>query len=117
MATSEQDLTRLAYGIPDFRGIFSIHRLPAKPLYNEKSIIHIAKNKNTSTGHWVCYQKDGNKIRYFDSFGNLPPPLELFKYWGENKIITYNRSRYQKYSENICGQLCILFLRNPELFQ
>lgn len=59
--------------------------------------------------HWVCYKKLSSLVKYFDSFGNLRPPIELIKYWGDVRVI-YNRDQYQTYDTQNCGQLCMKFL-------
>lgn len=51
---------------------------------------------------------------YFDSFGNLRPPLELIDYLGSAVNIVYNYKKYQNYDTVICGHLCIRFLYDME---
>lgn len=82
--------------------------LPTKPNYNESAIVNL-DNKDGVGTHWVAYRKRGSKVEYFDSFGDLPPPLELVRYLAESKI-TYNRRRYQKFNTYNCGHLCLRFL-------
>ena len=84
--------------------------LPKKVHKNECAIINLDLNSGPGT-HWVCYKKFGKQVKYFDSFGNLKPPLELLKYWGDVNV-TYNRDRYQSYKSENCGQLCIQFLKS-----
>ena len=52
-----------------------------------------------------------NKKIYFDSFGNVKPPIELQKYFGEGKI-NYNYRNYQDFDTFICEHLCLKFLCN-----
>lgn len=85
--------------------------LPKKPLHNECAVVNLDDLNGPGT-HWVAYCKKKNEISYFDSFGNLPPPKELVKYFGSNKIIKYNYKKYQEYDTVICGQLCLKFLFN-----
>lgn len=69
--------------------------------------IHI----NTVTGtHWTALVKNDKTAYYFDSFGNLAPPLEVIAYLGPDINIFYNVKRYQKYGTTICGHLCLKFL-------
>ena len=83
--------------------------LPSQP-WNEESAIVNLNNKDQPGSHWVCYVKQGNQVRYFDSFGGVPPPLEISRYLSGCQI-SYNRLRHQRYSQQNCGQLCVRFLR------
>jgi hypothetical protein len=42
---------------------------------------------------WVAYKKRGNKVIYFDSFGDLQPPTDLVTYLNVDEI-KYNPERY-----------------------
>lgn len=81
------------------------------PLKNECGIINL-HNKNRSGSHWVAYRITNNITTYFDSFGNLKPPLEFIKYIGSPKNIHYNYNNHQEYDTIICGHLCLKFLYN-----
>jgi hypothetical protein len=80
-----------------------------KPKTNETAIVNLDDSRGPGT-HWVCYKKIGNKIDYFDSIGNMPPPLELVRYFGKRNEITYNYKRHQAKDDVICGHLCLRFL-------
>lgn len=80
------------------------------PLTNESAIINLDDKDGPGT-HWVAYRKRKNKVLYFDSFGNLKPPLELIEYFKPAKI-NYNYQRYQQFDTFICGHLCLKFLSN-----
>lgn len=96
--------------IPFFRGVFMRDLLPNRPLKNETAIVNLDSYKNRGT-HWVAYCKTGNRVRYFDGFGDLSPPKELVDYFGPLVEILYNYNRKQKkYSVN-CGQLSLQFLK------
>lgn len=84
-------------------------RLPTSPRSTECGIINLDDFDGTGT-HWVCYYKKKQSVYYFDSFGNLKPPLELINYLGSRVTILYNYKRYQSYDTVICGHLCIQFL-------
>lgn len=84
-------------------------RLPLKPFNNECAIINLDTISGPGT-HWVAYSKNKKTVHYFDSYGNLPPPLELIKYLGSDSKIYYNYKKYQNYGSVICGQLCLKFL-------
>lgn len=86
-------------------------KLPLRPHVNESGIINLDTSKGPGT-HWVCYKKTGNTVNYFDSFGNLKPPLELINYFGPDVKLKYNYTRKQAFSSVVCGHLCLKFLRN-----
>lgn len=79
------------------------------PRYRESGIINLDDASGPGT-HWVAYRKRGNEIVYFDSFGDLQPPLDLYNYFGAHNIIKYNHERYQDYNSYNCGHLCLKFL-------
>lgn len=95
--------------IKRFRGIFMRDTLPSHPRKIECAIINLDSINGNGT-HWVTYYKYLNDIYYFDSYGNLPPPIEVIMYFGNDKNIYYNTYIYQKFGTTICGQLCIMFL-------
>lgn len=94
--------------LSDFRGVFMRDSLPTKPWKNEQMVVNLDSNKGDGT-HWVCFSKKGNTVKYFDSFGNLQPPMEIGNYLkGAN--IYYNREQLQKWNSWNCGHLCLKFL-------
>lgn len=82
-------------------------KLPLRARYRECGIVNLDSFKGNGT-HWVAYYKNNNNIEYFDSFGNLQPPLEILEYLGNN--VTYNYKRQQKFNSVNCGHLCLKFL-------
>lgn len=84
------------------------NELPNKPRVKECGILNLDSSENYGT-HWVAYIKNKNYYEYFDSFGDLKPPLELIKYF-RNKNIVYNYNNYQKFNTVICGHLCLKHL-------
>lgn len=87
----------------------------SKPLVNESAILNLDDKNGTGT-HWTCYFKKGETVWYFDSFGNLRPPKELFDYLNVSKIY-YNYERYQDFNSFVCGHLCLQFLYNQSQIQ
>lgn len=83
--------------------------LPNKPNKNECAVVNLDSSDKPGT-HWVAYAKTNNKCEYFDSYGDLRPPLELVRYL-RNVNICYNFNQYQSYDTSNCGHLCIKFLR------
>lgn len=83
--------------------------LPKKIYKIECGIVNLEEDFKAGS-HWTAYIKYNNDISYFDSYGSLPPPLQLIKYFGSDKNIKYNYDRYQKYNSVNCGHLCLDFL-------
>lgn len=97
--------------IPHFRGVFMRNALPKNgPFKNESAIINLDDNDGSGT-HWVAYKKTNNEVIYFDSFGDLQPPMELTGYVGVGSV-NYNYNQYQDYDTVECGHLCLKFLCN-----
>lgn len=97
--------------INNFRGVFMREGLPSGPRKNECAIINLGDLMSGGT-HWTCFMKSGDRVIYFDSFGEAPPPLELEKYLNMPEGIFYNQYRYQNYKDPpICGHLCLEVLR------
>lgn len=84
--------------------------LPNKVKTNECAVVNLDSSDKPGT-HWVAYAKLGNYCEYFDSFGDLKPPLELINYL-KNIPIYYNYKKYQSFYSFNCGHFCIRFLRN-----
>lgn len=94
--------------IPYFRGVFMRDTLPSTgPWRNESAILNTDSSVSSGT-HWVAFKKRNRVVIYFDSYGNLRPPIELQEYL-KNCIIYYNHDVYQR-SGYICGHLCLEFL-------
>ena len=88
--------------------------LPKKPFTRECGIVNLDTSNGPGT-HWVAYYKNKNFKEYFDSFGNLQPPIEIIAYLKEP--IVYNYKQKQKFNTVNCGHLCLKFLieKNNEL--
>lgn len=84
--------------------------LPQKVKSVECAVVNLDSIKNEGT-HWVAYIKIYEKCWYFDSFGNLKPPLDLMRYLGNTEIL-YNYNKYQNFNSINCGHLCLQFLHN-----
>lgn len=115
--TTNLQLLRIAkrMRIPYFRGVYMRDALPREIRRNESGIVNLDDTDGPGT-HWVAYAKRGDRVVYFDSFGNLRPPREIARYLGsDNARIMYNHTAYQTYDQTICGQLCLLFLRQIDL--
>lgn len=98
--------------IPNFRGVFMRNKLPKKIKKHESGIINLDDFKGEGS-HWTAYVKKEQNILYFDSFGNLRPPIELIKYFysdGNKNSVKYNYTTYQNFNKTNCGQLCLKFL-------
>lgn len=88
------------------------NNLPLKIRKYECGIVNLDDQMGEGT-HWTSYVKRGTKVMYFDSIGQLKPPLELIHYFrsdGSVKIIDYNYDKFQKLNSNNCGHLSLKFL-------
>lgn len=83
--------------------------LPKRPFKKECGVINLDSSKNSGS-HWVAYVKNNDYIEYFDSYGNLKPPIEFIKYLGTK--IQYNYDNIQRDHPYNCGHLCLNFLNN-----
>lgn len=98
--------------IPHFRGVFMRDYLPPVVNENETGVVNLDSINGRGT-HWVCYSKRGYEVEYFDSFGNLRPPLELQNYFNSGShrvVIRYNYFPRQNENTVNCGHLCLDFL-------
>lgn len=91
------------------------NKLPNSPRKIESAIINLDNFEGPGT-HWVAYKKFGNSVLYYDSFGKLPPPLELLKYFGSNIKIKYNYNSDQSFNSFRCGHLCLKFLHTKNAY-
>lgn len=112
---TENDLWKYVrqWRIGKFRGIFSRDLLPKLVHKEEKGIINLDDDIGRGT-HWVAYKKRHTKVKYFDSYGDLRPPIEVERYLLSNRagdVIEYNYKRYQDIDSINCGHLCLLFLK------
>ena len=73
-----------------------------------KPIILNYQNSNQSGSHWVCLKKDSLNSFYFDSYGIIPLK-EVFEYLND---FTYSTFQIQPDNTEMCGQLCLLVLKN-----
>lgn len=86
--------------------------LPNKINEYECGVVNLDDYSGIGT-HWVAYKKQGLRVQYFDSFGNLKPPIELQRYFNSGPYYTevsYNYIPIQKEDEVNCGHLCLDFL-------
>ena len=89
-------------------------------------ILYLVNNEHS--GHWICLRKKGNKIEFFDPYGNMKPDEES-KWIPKSKLkqfhqdtdyltkllhdsgytITYNKFPFQSIGHDIatCGRHCV----------
>lgn len=94
--------------IPYFRGVYMRDTLPDKPRVNESCIVNLEPLSKPGS-HWVAIYKRKREAYYFDSFGDLRPPLEVIHYLRGCRI-RYNYNQYQSFDSIVCGHLCLQFL-------
>lgn len=100
--------------IPHFIGVFMRDTLLKRkrgPTIQECWILNHGSSQTDGT-HWTALVKNYDVAFYFDSFGKLPPPLEVIEYLGDGVCLYYNAKRYQEYGTTICGHLCMRFLHD-----
>ncbi|KAF0701799.1 Uncharacterized protein FWK35_00030099, partial [Aphis craccivora] len=56
--------------------VFSRDSLPKKPHVIECGILNLDISSGGGS-HWVAFHKNKDKVIYFDSFGDISPPIEL----------------------------------------
>jgi len=78
-----------------------------KPRVKECGIINLDNDQGT---HWTAYRKNKNIVIYFDPFG-IQPPNEVIDYFKAFKIY-YTTEQIQDLNSNICGLLCLSFLKS-----
>src|SRR6201990_2049778 len=110
-ALSQYDLMRYVneLKIPNFKGIYMRDALPKKSNKNKKEcgILNLDSIKGSGT-HWTCwFKKCNNLCYYFDSFGVVPP--KEFENYVQCDIV-YSTYQIQKFSDVICGHLCLTVL-------
>lgn len=98
--------------IPHFNGVFMRDTLPKKIMSKRECWILNHGSSSTDGTHWTALAKIDNNAYYFDSFGKLPPPLEVINYLGSDVQLYYNAKKYQNYGTAICGHLCLRFLHD-----
>lgn len=100
--------------IPYFDGVFMRDMLLKKKKTRATRECWILNHgsSNTDGTHWTALARINNTAFYFDSFGKLPPPLEVINYLGAKTRLYYNSKKYQNYGTAICGHLCLRFLHD-----
>lgn len=102
--------------IPHFHGVFMRDTLLLTEKKKKRKVADCEcwilnhGSSQTNGSHWTALAKNYNTAFYFDSFGKLPPPLEVIKYLDSDVRLFYNAKKYQNYGTNICGHLCLRFL-------
>lgn len=88
------------------------NELPQRIHKNETGIVNLDSGEGEGT-HWTSYIKRGRQILYFDSIGQMKPPLELVHYFKSDdggNVIQYNYDSFQKLNSFNCGHLVLHFL-------
>ena len=93
-----------------FQGVYSIDLLPSTLI--KPAIIVINLDKHYMPGsHWVaaCFSDSGYG-EFFYSYGLPPIKLEIITYLQRHSISwTFNSTRLQGLTTNVCGQYCCLY--------
>ena len=103
--------------ISNYKGYYSKNELVNLiPTNKECLLINLQNNTDGNGTHHLALWKNGDDVRYFDSYG-CPIPKEIEDYL-KHYHIKYYRSLDNKYPDkliqklgsDICGELCVLFL-------
>lgn len=106
---TDADILKFAQPLLNFRGVFMRNDFPSRCRKHECGVINLDDKDGIGT-HWVAYYRKKNLCIYFDSFGNLQPPLEFFDYIGKNCTVCFNYKVFQRFDTVNCGHLCLQFL-------
>ena len=91
----------------DFRGVFMADELKdMKPRENESAVVNTEDSRKNGK-HWIAWYKNGDDKYFFDSYGSHIIP-ELKSYLGSP--INCHNFQIQKFNDDICGELSILFI-------
>lgn len=96
--------------IPYFRGVFCRDQFKNLKKRRIEAVVGNLNLLSEIGSHWVAYYKINNIVLYFDSYGDLMPPIELIKYFGKKCQIYYYYKQIQKFGQTNCGQLSLQFL-------
>jgi hypothetical protein len=93
-----------------FTGVFASNNIRLAATYPQCFVANTGR-KGTVGEHWVaCWAQSRERVEYFDSFGDPPPP-EIQKTLSENfKAIERNKTPLQSVLTDACGPYCIAFL-------
>ena len=103
--------------IRSFRNVYMKDELKnIKPLEKESMIVNF-ETSSEGGSHWFAIHKNGNDIKYFDSYGTpkLKEVIDYYKGYEVKHFQSYD-GKYpdkpvQELGTSVCGQLSILFLR------
>ena len=93
-----------------FEGVFSSDTLPQILIKNKCYIMNL--DKSTENGrHWVLFHCTEKCTFYFDSFGNKPQTINVYKAMlASTSQIYYNNIQVQSYYTTVCGYHTLVFL-------
>lgn len=96
-------------------GVFASDRLPNQEFQRPYGLIVNTDTHSKPGRHWCSiYSDKRGHIEFFDSYGKSPKDNSVtISQWINNKAktITFNRNKLQSDQSSLCGQYCILYLR------
>ena len=93
-----------------FQGVFPLDRINKINLKRNHSYIINTAPSTHKGEHWVAVYFNGNRIEYFDSYGNKPK-REIEKWIREKRTkYIHNKRQVQGPLQATCGAHCIYYL-------
>lgn len=94
-------------------GVYAADRIP-RSLTLPAAIVTNIDTSNKLGSHWVAFYIDNDGAgNYFDSYG-IPPtsPHHLERLKQNCRNFRWNRKKLQSFDSKVCGEYCVMFIRN-----
>lgn len=94
----------------NFLGVFPSDLTPKSNKSKQSVIFNLSAHDKPGT-HFIAIYKMGNKLIYFDSFGNKCTNSNVKKFISKFKnTIEHNKTKIQDDKSSLCGYYCFYFL-------
>jgi hypothetical protein len=94
----------------NFLGVFPSDLTPKSNKSKQSVIFNLSAHDEPGT-HFIAIYKMGNKLIYFDSFGNKCTNSNVKKFISKFKnTIEHNKTKIQDDKSSLCGYYCFYFL-------
>jgi hypothetical protein len=95
-----------------FIGVFASDNIRISPTASYPlCFVANTERQGTAGEHWIaCWASSRQRVEYFDSFGDPPPPEIEHKLRAHFPVIEKNKFRMQSLLSDACGPYCIAFL-------
>jgi len=95
-----------------YGGVIMNNQIKTLPEADKLFAIINYDDSNEKGSHWVAFVKNGTDIYYFDSYGLSPLPNFLRRFPKRKYNISYIPRAIQLQQSDICGQLCLAFIKS-----